>query len=107
MANCLICSPPLEALEETLFLMVRMGFVLLTVAITTGSLYSHYINGIFFALSHKVIFTWATWLVFGTLLVGNHLWGWRGAKASKLTISGYIFLALAFLGVKFVVDILL
>jgi ABC-type uncharacterized transport system permease subunit len=99
--------PPLEALEETLFLMVRMGFVLLTIAITTGSLYSHYINGIFFAFSHKVIFTWATWLVFGTLLVGNHLWGWRGSKASKFTISGYIFLALAFLGVKFVADILL
>ncbi|MBF0194322.1 MAG: cytochrome c biogenesis protein CcsA [Magnetococcales bacterium] len=99
--------PPLEALEETLFLMVRMGFVLLTIAITTGSLYSQYVNGIFFTLTHKVIFTWATWLVFGTLLVGNHLWGWRGTKASKLTISGYIFLALAFLGVKFVTEILL
>ncbi|MBF0381509.1 MAG: cytochrome c biogenesis protein CcsA [Magnetococcales bacterium] len=99
--------PPLDALEETLFLMVRMGFVLLTIAITTGSLYSYYISGIFFTLTHKVVFTWATWLVFGTLIVGNHLWGWRGTKASKFTISGYIFLALAFLGVKFVSDILL
>jgi ABC-type uncharacterized transport system permease subunit len=99
--------PPLEALEETLFLMLRMGFALLTLSITTGALYSHSQTGIFFTLSHKVIFIWLTWLVFGTLLVGNHLWGWRGNKASKLTISGYIFLALGFLGVKFVVDILL
>jgi ABC-type uncharacterized transport system permease subunit len=99
--------PPLEALEETLFLMVRMGFALLTLSITTGALYSNIQNGLFFVLSHKVVFTWATWLVFGTLLIGHHLWGWRGQKASRFTLAGYIFLALAFLGVKFVVDVLL
>ncbi len=99
--------PPLEALEETLFIMVRMGFILLTLSITTGSLYSNFQTGLFFTLSHKVIFTWATWLVFGSLLIGHHLWGWRGRKASRFTLSGYIFLALAFLGVKFVSEVLL
>jgi ABC-type uncharacterized transport system permease subunit len=99
--------PPLEALEETLFLMVRVGFALLTLSIVTGTLYSNSQNGIFFTFTHKVIFTWATWLVFGTLLLGHQLWGWRGRKASQFTLSGYIFLALAFLGVKFVAEVLL
>ncbi|MBF0454804.1 MAG: cytochrome c biogenesis protein CcsA [Magnetococcales bacterium] len=98
--------PPLEALEETLFLMVRMGFALLTLSILTGTLYSNSQNGLFFAFTHKVIFTWATWLLFGTLLLGHHLWGWRGRKASRFILSGYLFLALAFLGVKFVGEML-
>lgn len=99
--------PPLEALEETLFLMIRMGFVLLTLSIITGAIYSDSQNGIYFTFNHKVIFTLATWFMFGTLLLGHQLWGWRGAKASRLTLSGYIFLVFAFLGVKFVSEILL
>ncbi|MBF0213831.1 MAG: cytochrome c biogenesis protein CcsA [Magnetococcales bacterium] len=99
--------PPLNALEGTLFLMVRMGFLLLTLSIVTGALYSYGQNGIYFVWSHKVLFTWATWMVFGVLLVGRHVQGWRGRKAVRLTLWGYGLLMLAFLGVKFVREIIL
>ncbi|MBF0448956.1 MAG: cytochrome c biogenesis protein CcsA [Magnetococcales bacterium] len=99
--------PPLYALEETLFLMVNMGFILLSLSIMTGSVYSFLQYDQLFIFGHKVLFTWATWLLFGTLLLGHRLWGWRGKKASQFTILGYLFLALAFLGVKFVTDIIL
>ncbi|MBF0429105.1 MAG: cytochrome c biogenesis protein CcsA [Magnetococcales bacterium] len=99
--------PPLNALETTLFFMVRMGFALLTLSILSGTLYSFQQSGVYFSLTHKVVFTWATWLVFGTLLVGRHFQGWRGLRAYRFTLWGYLMLALAFLGVKFVKEILL
>lgn len=98
--------PPLIALEGTLFLMVRMGFALLTLSIFTGSLYSFEQSGAYFRFSHKVIFTWATWGVFGVLLLGHHVQGWRGRRAARFTLWGYLLLALAFVGVKFVREIL-
>ncbi|MEO5335038.1 MAG: cytochrome c biogenesis protein CcsA [Magnetococcus sp. YQC-5] len=99
--------PALIALEATLFLMVRMGFVLLTASIVTGGLYAFQKTGVYFALTHKVVFTWATWLVFGVLLLGHHYQGWRGRRAARYTLWGYVLLALAFLGVKFVKEIVL
>ena len=99
--------PPLDALEETLFLMVYMGFALLTASMVTGGLYAYEQSGTALAFNHKQVFTWATWLVFGTLLLGHHFQGWRGRRAVRFTLSGYLFLALAFLGVKFVTEIVL
>lgn len=99
--------PPLDALEETLFLMVHMGFVLLTASMLTGGWYAYEQRGSPLALNHKQLFTWATWLVFGVLLLGRHLQGWRGRRAVRFTLSGYLFLALAFFGVKFVTEIVL
>lgn len=99
--------PPLNALEATLFLMVRMGFLLLTLSILTGSLFSHQQIGVYVALTHKVLFTWATWVVFGVLLTGHHFQGWRGLRAARFTLWGYLLLVMAFLGVKFVKEILL
>ncbi|MBF0179570.1 MAG: cytochrome c biogenesis protein CcsA [Magnetococcales bacterium] len=99
--------PPLNALEATLFLMVRMGFALLTLSIVTGSFFSHQQSGVYLALTHKVLITWATWGVFGVLLLGHHFYGWRGRRAARFTLWGYLLLMLAFLGVKFVKEILL
>lgn len=99
--------PPLNALESTLFLMVRMGFLLLTTSMVTGALHAHEQKGVYFVFSHKVVFTWATWLVFGVLLVGRHYQGWRGRRAVRFTLWGYGLLVLAFLGVKFVKEIII
>ncbi|MEO5364707.1 MAG: cytochrome c biogenesis protein CcsA [Magnetococcus sp. DMHC-8] len=99
--------PPLDALEETLFLMVTMGFALLTASMLTGGWYAYAERGTALAFNHKQVFTWATWLVFGTLLLGRHFQGWRGRRAVRFTLWGYLFLALAFFGVKFVSEVVL
>ncbi|MBF0186217.1 MAG: cytochrome c biogenesis protein CcsA [Magnetococcales bacterium] len=99
--------PPLDALEETLFLMVSMGFLLLSASMLTGGWYSYHERGTILQFNHKQMFTWATWLVYGILLLGRHFQGWRGRRAVRLTLWGYLFLALAFLGVKFVTQIIL
>lgn len=41
------------------------------------------------------------------LLTGHHFYGWRGKMAIRWTMSGFVFLVLAYVGSKFVLEVLL
>ena len=58
-------------------------------------------------LAHKTILSILAWLVFGLLLLGRHLWGWRGRTAVRMTIAGVIILLLSYFGSKLVLEVLL
>ena len=97
--------PPLETIEKMLFEMILAGELFLTASIITGVLF----HEDFFAqhLIHKTFFSLLSWLIFAVLLVGHHVFGWRGTKAMKLTVSGFITLLLAYVGSKFVIEMIL
>ncbi|MCH5141924.1 cytochrome c biogenesis protein CcsA, partial [Mammaliicoccus sciuri] len=56
---------------------------------------------------HKTVFSLLSWLVFGVLLVGHWRFGWRGQRAANMTLYGVILLGLAFIGTKFVLELIL
>ncbi len=99
--------PSLMAMESLLFRMLMVGFVLLTLAVGSGLLFSELIFGKPLTLDHKVFFAITSWCIFATLLFGRHVWGWRGKRALRLTLSGFAFLILAYFGSRFVVEIIL
>ncbi|MBF0612423.1 MAG: cytochrome c biogenesis protein CcsA [Magnetococcales bacterium] len=99
--------PSLDRLEEKLFFTIKWGFALLTLSMITGGVFSYQVKGVYFAFSHKVIFMWATWLVFGVLLLGHHFQGWRGRRAVRYILIGYVFLWLGYFGVKMVSELFL
>ena len=45
--------------------------------------------------------------VFAVLLWGHRFYGWRGRVAVRWTVSGFVLLLLAYLGSKFVLEVLL
>jgi ABC-type uncharacterized transport system permease subunit len=47
------------------------------------------------------------WVVFGVLLLGRWRFGWRGRKALRWTLAGYVLLGLAYFGSKLVLETLL
>jgi len=47
------------------------------------------------------------WLTFGALLVGRWRYGWRGRVALRWIIVGTVLVFLAYLGSKFVLEVLL
>jgi ABC-type uncharacterized transport system permease subunit len=97
--------PALDVLEALLFQLITAGFVLLTVSLITGLLF---VDDLFAQhLVHKSILAIAAWLIFGTLLVGRWLWGWRGRTAVRFTIAGVLVLVLAYFGSKFVLEVLI
>ncbi len=97
--------PPLQSMESLLFQMIAAGLALLTIALSTGFIF---VNNLFAQhLAHKTFFSILAWLVFSALLIGRLRYGWRGAKAIKWTLLGFIFLFLAYFGSKLVMEIIL
>ena len=94
--------PPLDALEKIMFRLVAAGFGLLTLALITGFFF---VTNLFAQnLVQKTLLSLIAWLVFGVLLIGRLRFGWRGRSAVRWTLSGFGILAVAYFGVKFVLE---
>jgi ABC-type uncharacterized transport system permease subunit len=100
-------TPPLLTLERYLFRLVGTGFLLLTLTLLSGALFSEQVFGKPFTLTHKILFSILAWLTFGGLLAGRWRFGWRGRQAANWIIAGTALLVLAYLGSKFVLEVLL
>ncbi|NTV11941.1 MAG: cytochrome c biogenesis protein CcsA [Zoogloea sp.] len=99
--------PPLLTMETLLFRLVGIAFVLLTLTLLSGIAFSETLFGQAFRLDHKTIFAVASWLLFGVLLVGRRVWGWRGRVALRWTLAGFVTLMLAYVGSRFVLEVVL
>ncbi|WP_295543793.1 cytochrome c biogenesis protein CcsA [uncultured Thiohalocapsa sp.] len=97
--------PPLMTMEALLFEMIGIGFVLLTLALLSGFAFLE--NMFAQHLVHKTVLSVLAWMVFGALLLGRRVWGWRGQKAIRWTLSGFLLLILAYFGSKFVLELIL
>ena len=98
---------PLMVMESLLFKVITIGFVLLTLTLVSGMLFSEQIFGKPLQFNHKVIFSIASWCIYGWLLFGRFQYGWRGKKAIRWTLVGFGLLLLAYVGSKFVLEIIL
>ena len=99
--------PALLTMETLLFRIIWAGFVMLSLTLVSGVVFSEELFGKAARLNHKTIFGIVSWLVFGALLCGRHFYGWRGRIAGRWTLIGFLMLVLAYLGSKFVLEILL
>ncbi len=94
--------PPLDALELVMFRFIGAGFVLLTLALFTGFVF---VTNLFTQnLVQKTVLSLIAWLLFGVLLIGRLRFGWRGRSAVRWTLWGFGVLAVAYFGVKFVLE---
>jgi ABC-type uncharacterized transport system permease subunit len=99
--------PPLLTLERFLFRLVAVGFVLLTLTLASGMLFTEQLFGKPLTFTHKSVFSVLGWLTFGALLWGRWRYGWRGRVALRWIIAGTVFVFLAYLGYKFVLEVVL
>ena len=92
-------------METLLFQLIALGFVLLTLALTSGFVY---LENLFAQhLVHKTVLSIIAWVVFAVLLWGRYRHGWRGRKALRWTLGGFLILMLAYLGSKAVLELVL
>jgi ABC-type uncharacterized transport system permease subunit len=99
--------PPLLTLEALLFRLLTMGFVLLTLTLVSGFVFSEELFGKAVRFNHKTVFGVISWFIFAALLTGRHVYGWRGRKALRWTLAGFVSLLLAYVGSKFVLEVIL
>ncbi|MDE2423015.1 MAG: cytochrome c biogenesis protein CcsA [Betaproteobacteria bacterium] len=99
--------PSLVAMDAILFQMLWVGFAFLTVTLISGVFFSESIFGIPLVFSHKVVFSILSWLIYAVLMIGRVKYGWRGRRAALFVESGFVMLVLAYIGSKFVLEVLL
>jgi ABC-type uncharacterized transport system permease subunit len=99
--------PPLLTMERMLFKLIALGFVLLTLTLASGMLFSKELFGKPFRVDHKFVVGIASWCIFAALLAGRYIYGWRGRVALRWTIGGFLVLILAYVGSKFVLEFIL
>ena len=102
--------PPLLVLETLMFRLIVAGFVFLTLTLATGAVFSEEVFGLPARFGHKddykADFAVTSWLVFAALLAGRRVFGWRGRTALRWTLSGFGFLLLAYVGSRFVLEVI-
>jgi len=99
--------PPLLTLERLLFRMIAAAFVLLTLTLASGIVFSESMFGRALRFDHKTLFAVLSWATFALLLAGRYLYGWRGRIALRWTLSGFLMLLLAYIGSRFVLEVVL
>ena len=99
--------PPLLTMETLLFRIISAGFVLLTLTLASGIVFSEELFGKAIRFNHKTVFGILSWLIFAALLGGRQVYGWRGRIAMRWTLTGFLMLVLAYVGSKFVLEVIL
>jgi ABC-type uncharacterized transport system permease subunit len=93
---------PLETTEKLLIGITGAGFAGLTLAIASGL---SFVDDLMEQhLAHKFALSLLAWIVFGILLAGRFLAGWRGKRAMKLYLWGFAVLCLAYFGSRVILQ---
>lgn len=88
--------PALESMERFLFQLITVGFVLLTVVCVSSA---YFFSNIFQSpLLQKTLLVFVAWTTLFVLLLGRHLFGWRGRKAVGYTLMGFVLLIVVYFG---------
>ena len=93
---------PLLRLERLTYRFVAAGFAVLSAAILLGAWFASP-----WRWDHKTVFSMLGWVVFAGLLAGRHAFGWRGPQATRWLYVGAALLLLAYVGSRFVFEVLL
>jgi ABC-type uncharacterized transport system permease subunit len=88
--------PNLETMEDLLFQFIQVSFIILTITLFSALWLMQ--PGSWQYVLPKSILGGLAWLVDGALLVGRYRFGWRGKTAVRGTLTGFIFLMLAYIG---------
>jgi ABC-type uncharacterized transport system permease subunit len=99
--------PALLTMEKLLFRLIGIGFVLLSLTVLSGVVFSEQLFGRAMRWDHKNVFALLSWMLFAALLAGRRWRGWRGKTALRFTLAGFATLALAYVGSRFVLEVVL
>ena len=90
--------PSLELVDRLGWLLSVWGFVFLTVVIVTGSFVTQAEGSSLFKLEAKSGFALLAWVLLGLSIQARLVAGWRGRRAARLVIVGFLLLVCSYAG---------
>lgn len=79
---------PLEALDRLSNRLIWVGFPIFTVALVLGAIWVSKLGESLDRLEYPL--AGVTWLAYAGLLVARQAYGWRGRRAARLTLMGFV-----------------
>lgn len=100
---------PLLTMERLTFRFVGAGFALLSATLLVGLLFGSVLYGASRPVhwDHKTAFSVLSWMCFAVLLIGRARFGWRGKRAMRILYVGSGLLLLAYVGSRFVMEVVM
>lgn len=92
--------PDIASLDHINYRLITIGFPLLTLAIITGALWAESAWGSYWRWDPREVWSMATWMIYAMILHARLVVGWRGKRASVLSIIGFATILIAFFGIK-------
>jgi ABC-type uncharacterized transport system permease subunit len=93
--------------ERLLHRLLSGAEVVLGIGVLSGMATQYLISGRLLVFDHKTLFSLLAFVVIGLLLWLHWKTGLRGKRATRFVLTAYLLLTLAYIGVKFVKDVLL
>ncbi len=81
--------PALDALDRAVHRFLVAGFPLLTLAVVTGTVWARTFEQGSLEDVLRNVLSYATWLLFGAVLLLRVVAGWRGRRAAYGTVAGF------------------
>ncbi len=81
--------PALDALDRAVHRFLVAGFPLLTLAVITGTVWAKQLEHGSPEEIFRNVLSYATWLMFGAVLLLRVVAGWRGRRAAYGTVAGF------------------
>ena len=82
--------PPLESIDDLAYKSLSIGFPFITIGIVTGAIWASSLWGSEWPRDPKIAWSFATWVIYLTLLSARWVAGWRGRKAAYIAIVGFL-----------------
>jgi len=79
---------PLESLDKLAHRLIWVGFPIFTVALVLGAVWVSKLGESLDRLEYPL--AGVTWVSYAILLVMRQVYGWRGRRAAKLTLTGFV-----------------
>ena len=96
--------PGMAVLDDLVYQMILVGFLLLTVGIATGSIWAHSAWGTYWSWDPKETWSLITWLLYAALLHARMIKGWHGTRIAWLSIIGFACVLFTYFGVNFILS---
>ncbi|MEO0368729.1 MAG: cytochrome c biogenesis protein CcsA, partial [Pseudomonadota bacterium] len=98
--------PPLETMESSIFKLVTIGFVLLSVTVLSGVFFSQQLFGSPFEFNHHNVLAVAGWIAIAVVLSSRVLFKLRGSQSMRWVLGGFVCIQLSYFGTKLIFEIL-
>jgi ABC-type transport system involved in cytochrome c biogenesis permease subunit len=93
--------PSLHDLDRINHLCLLWGFPILTIGIIAGAVFAGMAWKTLWPMDPKIIWSFATWVIYGFLLHQRLAIGWKGSRMAVLSCAVFILFLLSFLAVRF------